>query len=125
MADSSLLRLALVRAVTSWHLSLSTLWAFVLSCGRWRTAPKSIEPSLALVSLPLYIQLLLVTVCAVASVVSNSVTRLLCPWDFPGKNIRVGCHTLLQGIIPTQGLNLCFLHLLPWHVSSLPLSTTW
>ena len=27
-------------------------------------------------------------------------TRLLCPWDFPGKNIRAGCHFLLQGIFP-------------------------
>ena len=39
----------------------------------------------------------------VASVVSNSVrphrpqpTRLLCPWDSPGKNTGVGCHFLLQ-----------------------------
>ena len=31
---------------------------------------------------------------------------LLCPWDFPGKNSGVGCHSLLQGIFPTQGLNL-------------------
>ena len=23
--------------------------------------------------------------------------RLLCPWNFPGKNSRVGCHFLLQG----------------------------
>ena len=39
-------------------------------------------------------------------------TRLLCPWDFPGKNTGVGCHFLLQGIFATQGLNLCLLHLL-------------
>ena len=32
-------------------------------------------------------------------------TRLLCPWDFPGKNTGVGCHFLLQGIFPTQGSN--------------------
>ena len=39
------------------------------------------------------------------SVVSNSLrphgpqpTRLLHPWDFPGKNTGVGCHFLLQGI---------------------------
>ena len=32
--------------------------------------------------------------------------RLLCPWDSPGKNTGVGCHFLLQGIFPTQGLNL-------------------
>ena len=47
------------------------------------------------------------------SVLSNSLwphepylTRLLCPWDFPGKNTGVGCHFLLQGIFLTQGLNL-------------------
>ena len=37
-------------------------------------------------------------------------TRLLCPWDFPGKNTRAGSHFLLQGIFPTQGSNLGFLH---------------
>ena len=30
-------------------------------------------------------------------------TRLLCPWDSPGKNTGVGCHFLLQGIFLTQG----------------------
>ena len=41
--------------------------------------------------------------CEVASVVSDSVpphrwqpTRLLCPWDSPGKKTGVGCHFLLQ-----------------------------
>ena len=33
--------------------------------------------------------------------------RLLCPWDFLGKNIGVDCHFLLQGIFPTQGSNPC------------------
>ena len=32
-------------------------------------------------------------------------TRLLYPWNFPGKNPGVGCHFLLQGIFPTQGPN--------------------
>ena len=36
--------------------------------------------------------------------------RLLCPWNFPGKNIGAGCRFLLQGIFPTQGLNLGFLN---------------
>ena len=31
-------------------------------------------------------------------------TRLLYPWNFPGKSTRVGCHFLLQGILLTQGL---------------------
>ena len=26
----------------------------------------------------------------------------LCPWNFPGTNIGVGCHFLLLGIFPTQ-----------------------
>ena len=30
--------------------------------------------------------------------------------DSPGQNTGVGCHFLLQGIFPTQGLNLCLLH---------------
>ena len=37
-------------------------------------------------------------------------TRLLCPLDFPGKNTRVGCLFLLQGIFPTQRLNLRLLY---------------
>ena len=28
------------------------------------------------------------------------------PWGFPGKNTGMGCHFLLQGIFPAQGLNL-------------------
>ena len=47
------------------------------------------------------------------SVTSNSLqphgpqpTRLLCPWNSPGKN-TVGCHSLLQGIFPTQESNPC------------------
>ena len=27
------------------------------------------------------------------------------PWNSPGKSTGVGCHSLLQGIFPTQGLN--------------------
>ena len=39
-----------------------------------------------------------------------SLTRFLCPWDFPGKHTGVGCHCLLQEIFPTQGLNLGLPH---------------
>ena len=34
-----------------------------------------------------------------------------------GKNTEVGCHALVQGIFPTQGLNLGLLH---WQADSLP-----
>ena len=63
----------------------------------------------------------------VTSVVSNSLqphglwpTRLLCPWDSLGKNTGVGCHALLQGLFPTQGLNPGLLGLLQWQSGSLP-----
>ena len=49
-------------------------------------------------------------------------SRLLCPWDSPGKNTQVGCQALLQRIFPIQGSNLSLLHLLHWQVSSLPLA---
>ena len=37
-------------------------------------------------------------------------TRILCPWDFPGKNTGVCCHLLLQGLFLTQRLNPWLLH---------------
>ena len=37
-------------------------------------------------------------------------TRLLCPWNSPDKNTGVSCHSLLQGIFQTQGLNSGLLH---------------
>ena len=53
-----------------------------------------------------------VWVCVSRSVVSDSSlphglypTRLLCPWDSPGKHAGVGCLSLLQGIFLTQGSN--------------------
>ena len=46
----------------------------------------------------------------------------LCPWDFQGKNSRVGCHFFLQGNFLTQGWNPYLLRLLHWQVGSLPLS---
>ena len=50
--------------------------------------------------------------CSAASVMSDPLrphglksTRILCPWNSPGKNTGVGCHALLWGVFPTQGLN--------------------
>ena len=44
------------------------------------------------------------------SVASNSLrphglqpSRLLCPWNFAGKNTGADCHFLLQGVLPAQG----------------------
>ena len=45
--------------------------------------------------------------------------RLLCSWDFSGKNTGVAFHFLLQRIFLTEGSNLCLPH---WQADSLPLS---
>ena len=37
-------------------------------------------------------------------------TRLLCPWNFPGKDTAVGCHLLFQGIFLTQESSQGLLH---------------
>ena len=60
------------------------------------------------------------------SVISDSLqphelepAKLLCLWNFPGKNTGVGYLSLLQGIFPTQGLNPCltlYRHIL-YHLS--------
>ena len=36
--------------------------------------------------------------------------RLLCPWNSPGKNTEVGCHSLLQRIFLVQEWNPSLLH---------------
>ena len=33
-------------------------------------------------------------------------SKFLCSWDSPGEDTGEGCHALLQGIFPTQGLYL-------------------
>ena len=62
----------------------------------------------------------------VASVVSDFLrppgllsARLLCPWDSPGKNMGVDCHSLLQNIFLIQGSIPSLLHcsLFLYHLS--------
>ena len=64
--------------------------------------------------------------CYVTSVVSDSATLWTITYQAPpsvaGKNTRVSCHDLLQGIVLTQGLNLLLLFLLHWQTGSLPLA---
>ena len=49
-------------------------------------------------------------------------SRVLCPWDFPGKNTGVGCHLLLQEGLLSQGSNPRLLSLLHWEADFLQLS---
>ena len=48
--------------------------------------------------------------------------RLLCQWNFPGKNTVVDCYFLFQGIFLAQESNLLLLCLLHQQLDSLPLS---
>ena len=54
------------------------------------------------------------------SVVSDSLRLhgLYSPWNPPGQNPGVGCHSLLQGLFLTQGLSLGHLWLLHWLAGS-------
>ena len=54
------------------------------------------------------------------TMVMGTIASLHCLWDSPGKNTGVGCHALLQGIFPAQGLNPYLLH---WQLASLPRAT--
>ena len=44
-------------------------------------------------------------------------TRILCPWDFPGKNTGVGCISFSRAIFPSQASNLRLLLVrqIPYH----------
>ena len=56
--------------------------------------------------------------CTISLIVKVLATQLcpilcnpmVCSWNSPGKNTGVGFHSLLQGVFPTQGSNLCPLH---------------
>ena len=56
---------------------------------------------------------------SVASVVSNSLrpyglypARLIWPWDSPGRNTGMGCHSIPQGDLPNPGIQSHLLRLL-------------
>ena len=59
---------------------------------------------------------------SLCSPVDYGPSRLVCPWNFPGKNIGTGCHFLLQGIFLTQESNP---HLLSLLLRFFTTNTTW
>ena len=48
--------------------------------------------------------------CLVAQSCLALCNSMVCQWDSPGKNTGMGCHSLLQGLFPTQGSNPGQLH---------------
>ena len=51
--------------------------------------------------------------------------RLLCPWDFPGKNTGVVYHALRQGTFSTEESNPCLLCLCAFMSSVFTTTPTW
>ena len=68
---------------------------------------------------------LFTTAILVFRIILKYFLRLLCPWDSPGNDTGVGCHFLLQGIFPTQGLSPCLFCLLRLTVEFFITSATW
>ena len=106
--------------VLQWHTGLHHSSATVQLPGQPPTPSMSFERSAALRLLvvdvspaptvrPETCEALSLHACLVAPVMSDSLrpcgpqpSRLLCPWDSPGRNTAVGCHFFPQGIFPTQ-----------------------
>ena len=81
------------------------LFVIALNWKQLRSIDKSMAKLTTVCSALLYAAVL-------CSVVSSSLwppglepARLLCPWNFPGKDTGVSFHSFLQGIFPTQGSN--------------------
>ena len=56
------------------------------------------------------VKVLAAQVCSSLPPHGQESARLLCPWNFPGKNPGVGCRSLLQGVFSAQGLDPCLPH---------------
>ena len=104
-----------------WHLNISAfavqckcklniMWTRIKQAGKQtnRKNEHSEQKDTALLSC------VIVCVCSVAQLCPTlcdpmDPARLLCQWDFLGKNTEVGCLFLLHGFFPTQGSNWCLL----------------
>ena len=91
----------------------------------WAAWPSPISHQCGLVSLlvqhswavPSHLYQVCARSCPTLVTLRTGPTSLLCPWNFTGKNTRVGCYFPL----PDPGIKLHFLHLLHWQVGSSPL----
>ena len=65
------------------------------------------------------LKVLVIQTCVTLRLQAPQPARFLCTWNSPVKNTGVGCHFLLQEILPTQGSNPGLLHYrkIPYHLS--------
>ena len=108
--------------LTHFLSSISPTGSFWESCTWWKgkTFPRTGGYSMVIkvtwvvlgIALRLCMHAQLLTCVGFFATPWTAAPRLLCPWDFPGKNMGVGCHFFLQGILLTHGLNSYLLSLL-------------
>ena len=111
-------------------------WACLLSVLHWATFKNKTEDKEKL--LPGKVQSVVIDVqgrCIGAKFLQSHLTSCdaidcgpsgsSCPWDSPGKNTGVGCHALLQGIFPTQGVESASLMSPALAGGFYTISTTW
>ena len=94
------------------HIHVSTLFQFLFPFSLLQNIEQSsLGYTVGLVIIYVkYVVIQLLTHVRLLGYHGLQLTRLLCSWDFPGKNTGVVCHFLLQRIFPTQGWNLDLLY---------------
>ena len=85
--------------LNSWTTLPPELRRECLLWGYWHELTDSVPYSKDLVK----VKVLITQSCPTLWYHGLSPTRLLYPWNSPGKNAGAGCHSFLQGIFPTKG----------------------
>ena len=86
-----------------------------LSSSSWTLLPSWVQ-ELSLLAVQLYynckceVKVLVAQSCLTLWSHGLQPTKILSPWNSPGKNTGVGCYSFLQGIFLIQGLNSGLLH---------------
>ena len=106
----------------SMAMRMGRLWELVLDRETWCAVVHGVTKRRTWLSN--WTELMCHLLCSVAQLCPTLwSSRLLCPWNFLGKNTGVGCHFPLQQVFPTQGLNLHLLRFQHWQEDCLTLST--
>ena len=94
------------REKTGWTEPWKTESEFKVTQLNWRSSQKQREQTWGKRQRKYNVKVLVFQSCLILCDPMDCSPPDLCPCDSPGKDTEVGCHLLLQGIFPTQGLNL-------------------
>ena len=82
---------------------------WVLSVNFISNFKKEENASYHYIAMNVKVKVIVTQLCPALCYPMNSSLPDSCPWNSPGENTGVGCHSLLQGIFLTQGWNLSLL----------------